>query len=346
VETLWFCLVSFMLVMYVVLDGFDLGAGVVQLLAARTDDERRLIRRTIGPVWDGNEVWLLAAGGTLYFAFPAVYARGFSGFYLPLMVALWLLILRGIAIELAHHVKNALWHALWDRVFGLASLALAVVFGAALGNVVRGVPMDEQGRFFEPFWTHFGTTGQTGILDWYTVLAGVTALVALTVHGALWIVLKTGGDLAGRARGLAMRLWVPLGVLMALLTYATFEVQPHITERLVLRWWGFLFPALTVTGWLSMRWATRAGEERRAFLMSSAFLAGALGSAVFGIYPYLLPANTDPARGLTVFNSAAPAYGLRVGLAWWIPGMILVTLYFAYVYRRFAGKVTLDDEGY
>jgi len=226
----------------------------------------------------------------------------------------------------------------WGRIFGLNFLM----------GVVTGIPMEFQ---FGTNWARFaeaagGVIGQTGILDWYTVLVGATALVALTIHGALWIVLKTDADLAGRARRLAMRLWVPLGVLMALLTYATFEVQPHIAERLVSRWWGFLFPGLTVAGWLAMRWAMRAGEERRAFLISSSFLAGALGSAFFGIYPYLLPANTDPARGLTVLNSAAPAYGLKVGLMWWIPGMVLVALYFTYVYRRFGGKVTLEEEGY
>ncbi|MHC4550766.1 MAG: cytochrome d ubiquinol oxidase subunit II [Planctomycetota bacterium] len=345
-ETLWFCLVSFTVVMYVVLDGFDLGAGVVALLAARTDAERQRIRRAIGPVWDGNEVWLVVAGATLYFAFPAVYARSFSGFYLPLIIVLWLLILRGIAIELAHHIHNPLWHAFWDRLFGLASLALTVVFGAALGNVVRGVPLDAEGRFFEPLWTDFRTTGQTGILDWYTLLVGATALVALTLHGALYLVLKTDGDLQGRARRWALRLWAPLAVLMALLTYATFQVQPHVAARLVAHPWGFVFPGLTVAGWLAMRRFTRTGAEARAFLMSCLFLAGALGSAVFGIYPYLLPANTDPALGLTVHGSATSAYGLRVGLAWWIPGMVLAALYFTYVYRRFAGKVPAEADGY
>src|SRR5579859_3085397 len=151
----WFCLTALMLTVYVVLDGFDLGAGIVHRLVARNEDERRLIMRAIGPVWDGNEVWLLAAGGTLYFAFPALYAASFSGFYLPLMIVLWLLILRGISLEFRSHVKIPIWESFWGSVFFLASLVLAVFYGAALGNVVRGVPLNGHGQFLEARWTNF-----------------------------------------------------------------------------------------------------------------------------------------------------------------------------------------------
>src|ERR1700756_2303416 len=165
-ETIWFCLVAVMLATYVVLDGFDLGAGVAHLLIARTDAERRLVLRSIGPVWDGNEVWLLAAGGTLYFAFPALSPSSFSAFYLPLMIVLWLLILRGISIEFRNHIESLVWHPLWDAVFSIASLLLAIFFGAALGNVVRGVPLDPSGYFFLPLWTDFFIGRDAGILDW------------------------------------------------------------------------------------------------------------------------------------------------------------------------------------
>ena len=201
-ETLWFCLVAVMIAVYVVLDGFDLGAGIVHLLVARTDAERRQVLRSIGPVWDGNEVWLLAGGGTLYFAFPALYASSFSGFYLPLMMVLWLLILRGISIEFRNHIDSPVWKPFWDAVFGGASALLAIFFGAALGNVVRGVPLDASGEFFLPLWTDFGSGHDAGILDWYTVLVGVAAFLALTVHGALWVALKTEGELE-RARAAA-----------------------------------------------------------------------------------------------------------------------------------------------
>src|SRR6266496_6211306 len=143
-ETLWFALLGFMLTMYVLLDGFDLGAGAIHPFVAKTEDERKLVIEAIGPVWDGNEVWLIAAGGTLFFTFPRLYAASFSGFYLPLMIVLWLLMLRGLALELRSHIQNAVWLGLWDGLFFVGSTLLAVFYGAALGNVVRGVPLDAQ----------------------------------------------------------------------------------------------------------------------------------------------------------------------------------------------------------
>src|SRR3954452_14789681 len=154
-ETMWFALIGVMLTAYAILDGFDLGAGALHLLVAKTDGERRLLLRAIGPVWDGNEVWLIAAGGTLYFAFPALYASSFSGFYLPLMMVLWLLMLRAIGIELRTHVRNSVWSTFFDTIFSVSSILLAIFFGVALANVVRGVPLDATGYFFEPLWTHF-----------------------------------------------------------------------------------------------------------------------------------------------------------------------------------------------
>src|SRR6202035_1231035 len=173
--TLWFCLVAGMLTVYVLLDGFDLGAGAIHLLVAKTDEERRQVLASVGPVWGGNEGGVVAAGGTLCFALPTLYASGFSGFYLPLMIVLWLLILRGISIEFRNHIISRVWDPLWDFLFSASSLLLAVFFGAALGNVVRGVPLDASGYFFEPLWTNFRLGEETGILDWYTILVGVLA---------------------------------------------------------------------------------------------------------------------------------------------------------------------------
>jgi cytochrome d ubiquinol oxidase subunit II len=198
--TLWFCLVAVMLAGYVILDGFDIGAGIIHLFVAKTDAERRAVLASIGPVWDGNEVWLLAAGGTLYFAFPGLYASSFSGFYLALMIVLWLLILRGICIEFRSHVPSELWRGFWDVIFAGASLLLAIFYGTALGNVVRGVPIQSDGYFFLALWTNFRPGSEPGIIDWYTVLIGVAALSALTIHGALWVALKTKDDLQARCQ--------------------------------------------------------------------------------------------------------------------------------------------------
>src|SRR5947208_8524071 len=205
--TIWFWLVAVMIVIYVLLDGFDLGAGTIHLLVAKTDEERRQVLASIGPVWDGNEVWLIAAGGTLYFAFPALYASAFSGFYLPLMIVVWLCRPCGSSIEFRNHIKSAVWDPLWDFLFCTSSLLLAVFFGAALGNVVRGVPLDASGYFFEPLWTNFRLDDETGILDWYTILVGVLALLALMMHGGLWVQMKTSGEVSRRAKRVAGGAW-------------------------------------------------------------------------------------------------------------------------------------------
>ena len=198
-EALWFAIVAGMLAVYVVLDGFDFGAGFLHLIVARTDAERRTVLAAIGPVWDGNEVWLLAAGGALFMAFPAAYAAGFSGFYLPLMLLLWVFILRGLSIELRGHVLNPLWAAFWDATFFLGSTLIAIVLGAALGNVLRGVPLDGTGTFHMPLFDTFWPARQSGVLDAYTVLVGVFTLVALGGHGGLYLAMKTEGPVQERS---------------------------------------------------------------------------------------------------------------------------------------------------
>ena len=342
--TLWFWLVAAMLIGYVILDGFDLGAGAVHYFAAKNSSERRAILSTIGPVWDGNEVWLIAAGGVLFFAFPALYATAFSGFYLPLMIVLWLLILRGLSIEFRNHIRSAVWTPLWDALFATSSVLLAVVFGAALGNVVRGVPLDAEGRFFEPLWTDFLPGSRTGILDGYTVLVGLGSLAALTMHGALWVALKTPEPIAGRARTIVARVWWAVLGLTGAITLATMSLQPQVSTNLA-RWpWGTVFPLLALAGLIGVPWFHARQADGRAFLASTAYLAGMLASAAFGIYPYVLPSSTEIARGLTVQAAAAGESGLRIGAVWWTIGMTLAVVYHVVVYRHFAGRVAIGAE--
>jgi len=344
-ETLWFVLVSFMLTAYVVLDGFDLGAGIISLFVARDHDERRLVLRTIGPVWDGNEVWLLAAGGALYFAFPLLYASSFSGFYLPLMMVLWLLMLRGVGVELRSHVHDPMWWSSFDFIFSASSLLLAVFFGAAIGNVIRGVPLNADGYFFEALWTDFRVGPDPGILDWYTVLTGVLALVTLTVHGAHYLALKTEGDVCLRAWRVAARGWLALVLLTILSLIATLYVRPQVIENFRLHIWGWVFPVIVVTALVAMQLSRAKGLPLPAFLSSTAYIVGMLGGGAFALYPALLPASTDPSYSLTVHNAKTGAYGLRVGLVWWLIGITLAVGYFIFIYRSFAGKVSLKDEG-
>src|SRR5882762_2928624 len=259
--TLWFWLAGLMIAAYVVLDGFDLGAGAIHLLVAKTDQERKQVIASIGSVWSANEVWLLATGGTLYFAFPALYAAGFSGFYLPLMMVLWLLILRGISLEFRSHVGGPIWCAIWDVTFSLSSILLAVFYGAALGNVVRGVPLDPAGHFFEPLWTNFLPTGQTGILDWYTILVGVVALAALSLHGAAWLACKTEGELQARALRCGSRLWWLVAALTVLITAASFRLLPGLASSFRQRPWGFVFPILAVAALLGVELFLRTNRD-------------------------------------------------------------------------------------
>jgi cytochrome d ubiquinol oxidase subunit II len=346
VETLWFVLVAFMLTMYVLLDGFDLGAGAIHPFVAKNDGERRLVLRSIGPVWDGNEVWIIAAGGTLFFSFPLLYASSFSGFYLPLIIVLWLLMIRGLSIELRSHIESPVWASLWDGMFFVGSSFLAVFYGVALGNVVRGVPIGEEGYFFQPLWTNFSPTNPNpGILDWYTILTGLLALVALVVHGASWVAVKTEGELNARARRAVRIGWVALVVLTAITTVATFSLTPEMLSSFSERPWGFVFPALAVAGLALVGYFGFRRRDRGAFLSSGAYIAGMMASTAFAIYPNVLPA-VDPQNSLTVYNASGSAYGLAVGLAWWSIGMVLAAIYFVLIYRLFRGKVSLEDDGY
>ena len=345
-ETLWFIIVACMITAYVILDGFDLGVGVLYLIIAKNNDERRLLLRSIGPVWDGNEVWLLAAGGTLYFAFPLLYASSFSGFYLPLMMVLWLLMLRAIGIEFRTHIDDPVWQSFFDAVFSLASALLAIFLGAALGNVIRGVPLNADGYFFEGLWTNFRVSANPGILDWYTVLAGVIALVTLTVHGALYVTVKTDGYVSRRARGVALVLWPALFFLTVCSLVTTYFIQPSVLENYKRHSVGLLIPIAVVVSLGLMVWATPKGKEKLAFAASCLYIAAMLVGAAFALYPVVLPARTDPAYSLTIYNTAAGHHGLRVGLIWWSVGTVLALTYFVFLYRKFRGKVTLEGAGY
>jgi cytochrome d ubiquinol oxidase subunit II len=255
-------------------------------------------------------------------------------------MVLWLLALRGISIEFRNHLDSPVWTPLWDVVFAGASTLLAVFYGAALGNVVRGVPLDANGEFFLPLWTHFGVRGEVGILDWYTVSVGILAALTLTMHGALWVAYKTTGEVEWRAHVIAQRAWYGVLAFTIVVTLATFSVQPQTMANFSMYPWGYVFPALTLAGLFGVWWLGRtAGSELKAFLASCAYIVGMLTSAAFGVYPQVLPSNQSAEQSLTISNTAAAGYGLQVGLAWWIPGMLLAGAYAFFLYRRFAGKV-------
>lgn len=344
-ETLWFVLVALMLVAYAVLDGFDLGVGIIHHFVARTPAERRLVLRSIGPVWDGNEVWLLAAGGALFFAFPRLYASSFSGFYLPLMMVLWLLMLRGMGLELRAHIGDTLWRSFFDFTFSFASLLLAIFFGAAVGNVVRGVPLNSEGYFFEALWTDFRVGANPGILDWYTVLIGLLAFQTLTVHGANYLLVKTEGEVQQRARRLAKLGWLVLVLMTTLSLAATLYIRPNVLDNFKLHVWGWVIPLTVASALIMMRYAYTKHRDLAAFFSSVVYIASMLGGAAFAMHPFLLPATTDPAYSLTIYNSQTGAYSLSAGLVWWLIGIALAVSYFVFLYRSFRGKVKMDENG-
>ena len=345
-ETFWFIAVAFMITMYSLLDGFDLGAGAIHPFAARDDRERRAIIRAIGPVWDGNEVWLIASGGTLFFTFPVLYASSFSGFYLPLIMVLWLLMIRGLSIELRGHIASPLWASFWDAMFFIGSALLAVFYGAALGNIVRGVPLDQSGYFFQPLWTDFSPFSRTpGILDWYTVLIGLLALTTLVVHGANFIALKTENELNARSRRIS-RLFTYATILLSdVATLVTFWVSHCLLRSFEKRPYGYVLPLVAIAGLAGMVYFNLRRKDRAAFLSSGAYIAGMLASTVFAVYPKVLPA-VNPENSLTIHNTAASDYSQAVGLVWWSIGMVLAAVYFIVIYRLFRGKVRLEDDGY
>jgi len=335
--TVWFGILAVLAAGYAVLDGFDLGVGALHLVVARTDPERRISLNAIAPFWDANEVWLLGLGVGLFLAFPRAFAVGFSGFYLPLMIALWLLIGRGIALEFRHHIIDPLWQGAWDVIFSISSLLLALLYGVAVGNVVTGVPIDEGGYF-------------QGLFQWmlnpYALVTGVFSVAVLTLHGAYYLALKTDGAPHARAHEVAGRLWASVAALAAVLTAATFALRPELLGNFRSHPAWLVVPLLAAWCLAMMRQAHRRGDHLRAFLGSSGLIAALLASTAIGAYPYLLRSQPFPERSLTVANAATAPGALVTATVWLVPGLILLFMYQVVAYRVFAGKVRVGGEAH
>ncbi len=341
----WFAIVAVMFTGYVVLDGYDLGAGALHLFVARTGDERRQVLAAVGPFWDANEVWLLAAGGALFVGFPRVLAVGLSGFYLAIFLVIWMLILRAVAIEFRSHVTDALWRAFWDAMFTIASALLAILWGAAIGNVIRGLPLGANGWFALPLFTDFSARAPVGILDWYTVLTGVFALVALVGHGSLFLAWRTDGPVYDRARRVGFRVFVLLAVLWPLVTLATNVVNPTLLPALPgrpLAWLGLL---VAIGGLVAVFVGLARARLLTAFLGSSAWLTGMLVATAACLYPVMLRAVPDAAYSITASESGNSAAGLHTALGWWVVGFPIAIVYFAILFRLHRGKAVAAEEG-
>jgi cytochrome d ubiquinol oxidase subunit II len=264
-------------------------------------------------------------------AFPHLYAASFSGFYLALMIVLWLLVLRGLGIEFRHQIDHDMWRQAWDVAFSLSSALLALLFGVALGNVLRGVPLDERGEFQGTF---------SLMLNGFALLGGVLSVALLSMHGAAWVVVKTEGPLQARARRFAGALWWVAMALLAAMIAASFVVRPDFTANFVTYPWLLFAPAVTAAAALAIKYFQGRQDDRRAFAAGAVMIAGVLASVAAGLYPRLLPAGPGSAHpGLDIYNAASPEGSLRTALAIYLWGLTLVALYQVTVYRLWRGKV-------
>jgi cytochrome d ubiquinol oxidase subunit II len=345
---LWFAIAALMLAIYVVMDGFDFGAGALHLFVAKTDAERRQVLAAIGPYWDGNEVWLLALGGVLFVAFPPVLASGLSGFYFAIFLVLWTFILRGISLEFRSHVEADIWRSAWDFVFAAASTALPILFGAALGNLLRGLPLDRSGWFSLALFTDFTARSPVGILDWYTVSVGLFALVALAAHGALFLAWKTDGSVHERTHRASSKLYAAVALLLPLVSAGTNVVRPGFFEAVIARPLAIVAALVAAGGLTTVMLGLRRRAYLTAFLGSCLFLAGLLAATAAAVFPVMLHATGAEELSLTAYNSSAAASGLKIAIYWWLIGFPLAVLYFVTVFRLHRGKAVaaVGREGY
>ena len=334
-QAAWFILVGLLLAGYAILDGFDLGVGMQHLVTARTDDERRLLMNSIGPVWDGNEVWLITSAGALFAAFPKVYATAFSGFYLAIVLVLAGLILRAVSLEFRSREKGRAWRTTWDVAFSVGSLLPAVLFGVVIGNVMRGVPLDAQGDYA-------GTFG--GLLSPFALAVGLLSAAMFLAQGSAWLLLKTEGVVAARARRTALVGGSATLVLWVVVTAWSRSEAPALWDGfgLIPAW---LAPVIAVLALVAFQRLVRRGRAAYAFAASSAAIAAMIATLGIGLWPDLLPAR-DQGAPLTVSLAASSDLSLAVMLVIALLGLPFVLAYTFWVYRTFRGPVRLDGHSY
>lgn len=336
-ELAWYILYVVIIAGYAILDGFDLGVGMLSLFVARTDTERRLILNSIGPVWDGNEVWLVLGGGALFAAFPLVYASLFSGFYTAMMLVLLVLILRTVAIEFRSKRESKRWRSFWDWVFALSSFGITILLGVALGNVIRGVALDQDGVM---------NVSLAGLLNPFSLAVAATGAAMFALHGGIFLGQKVEGALLDRISALVPRLMVTFFVLMTGLIGWTLLRDETFAQNYRDRPWIAVFPLLALAAALLAWRQIRRNSYFIAFLASATMIAALLCAVAAGLYPVMIPSATDAAFSLTVQNASAADETLMIMLIFAIIGMPFVLLYTGGVYYFFRGRVRLDDESY
>ncbi|GMU96072.1 MULTISPECIES: cytochrome d ubiquinol oxidase subunit II [Ignavibacterium] len=335
-NTIWFILIGLLLTGYAILDGFDLGIGALHLLVKK-DIDRRVMLNSIGPVWDGNEVWLVTGGGALFAAFPDVYATVFSGFYNAIIMLLFMLIFRAVAIEFRSKRPMKWWRQTWDVAFSFASILIAFIMGIALGNIITGIPLDSSKEYIGTFWD---------MINPYTVLVGITTVALFMMHGSIYGVLKTEGELNQKLKG-----WVNNSIIFFVICYVTTTMATLIYFPNMARHFKDFPPlfALALLNMLAIANIPREihhGREFRAFLSSAASIASLLALFAVGIFPNIVLSNPNPEFSLTIYNAASSQKTLTIMLIIAAIGVPFVLAYTISIYWIFRGKVKLTNMSY
>ena len=341
---IWYGILSIMLLGFVVLEGFDIGAGMLQYVVGKTEAERRVVIAAIGPFWTWNEVWLVGFGGTLLLAFPAILAASFAGFYLALMLLLWSLILRGISIEMSGQIADPLWRTAWHVCFVASNVLLAILIGATLGNILRGVPVGADGKFTLGFFTNFSPRGQVGILDWYTVSVALLILVTFAAHGATGLVKRTEGPVRVRSLRTAKCLWQLTLAILIIVTIETWAIRPGLVSTMIRRPLGWLGLLGVLGGVRNAFLGLRRNEESRAVIGSGGFIAGLIIAGAAGLFPLMLRSTVAGQYSLSANAMAADNHGLGIALVWWPIALVLAAGYFYFTYQYYSSKVKPAEE--
>lgn len=335
-NTIWFILIGVLLAGYGILDGFDLGVGSLHLLT-KSDLDRRLLLNSIGPVWDGNEVWLVTGGGALFAAFPDVYATAFSGFYIPFMLLLFMLIFRAVSIEVRSKSEGKKWRANWDRAFSISSMVIALLIGVAIGNVILGVPVDKNKEFYGNL---------IDMLNPYALLVGLTTVAAFMMHGSIYLVMKTEGELQQQVKG-----WVNNTIIFFVITYVTATMAtliyiPHMVQPFRDHPVFFTLAVLNMLAIANIPREVNRGKEFLAFLSSSAAILSLMALFAVGLFPNFLISSINPEYNLTIYNAASSQKTLGIMLTMAVIGIPFVLAYTISIYWVFRGKVKLDKMSY
>jgi cytochrome d ubiquinol oxidase subunit II len=335
-NTIWFILIGVLFVGYAMLDGFDLGVGALHLFT-RSDDERRVMLNAIGPVWDGNEVWLVTGGGALFAAFPNVYATVFSGFYLAFVLLLVALIFRAVAIEFRGKQPMRWWRQMWDIGFSAGSVLSSLLIGVAMGNIAWGIPIDDRGEFAGTFWS---------LLHPYALLLGITTVALFMMHGAIYALMKTEGPLHDKLRRWINQCIIFFLICYAVTTMATLLYVQHMAARVRANPWLFSIAVANMLAIANIPREIHRGKDWLAFLSSCAAMITLMGLFGLEMFPNLVFSNPEPAHSLTIYNAASSLKTLGIMLTIAAIGVPVVLAYTVSIYWIFRGKVKLDRMSY